>query len=46
MPRFARSRLFTYGLIEIGPGIERADDELSGETSNDGRAFLQSRSSH
>jgi hypothetical protein len=39
-------RVFTYGLIEIGPGIERADDELSGETSNDGRAFLQWRSSH
>ena len=36
---------FTYGRIEIGLGIERTDDELSGEASNDGRAFLQWRSS-
>jgi hypothetical protein len=39
-------RLFTYGQLEIGLGFERTDDELSGETSNDGRAFLQWRSSH
>ena len=39
-------RDFTYGQIEIGLGLERTDDELSGETSNDGRAFLQWRSSH
>ena len=39
-------RLFTYGQIEIGLGIESTDDELSGETSTDGRAFLQWRSSH
>jgi hypothetical protein len=40
------SRFFTYGRIEIGLGFERTDDELSGVTSNDGRAFLQWRSSH
>ena len=39
-------RLFTYGHLEIGVGIERTDDESSGETRNDGRAFLQWRSSH
>jgi hypothetical protein len=39
-------RYFTYGQIEIGLGIERTDDDVSGETSNDGRAFLQWRSSH
>ncbi len=39
-------RHFTYGEIEVGLGIERTDDELSGKTSNDGRAFLQWRSSH
>ena len=38
--------VFTYGRIEIGLGLERTDDELSGQTSNDGRAFLQWRSSH
>ena len=38
------SRVFKYGQIEIGLGIERTDDEISGETSNDGRAFLQWRS--
>ena len=40
------ARVFTYGQIEIGLGIERTDDIASGETSNDGRAFLQWRSSH
>ena len=40
------TRVFTYGQIEIGLGLERTDDETSGETSNDGRAFLQWRSSH
>jgi len=40
------NRLFTYGQIEVGLGIERTDDDLSSETSNDGRAFLQWRSSH
>jgi hypothetical protein len=39
-------RLFTYGEIEVGLGVERTDDEVSGKTSNDGRAFLQWRSSH
>ena len=39
-------RVFKYGQIEIGLGLERTDDESSGETSNDGRAFLQWRSSH
>ncbi len=40
------ARVFTYDQIEVGLGIERTDDELSGENSNDGRAFLQWRSSH
>ena len=40
------ARVFTYGQIEVGLGIERTDDALSGKTSNDGRAFLQWRSSH
>ncbi len=40
------ARVFTVGQIEIGLGLERTDDEASGETSNDGRAFLQWRSSH
>ena len=40
------SRVFTYGRIEIGLGVERTDDKSSGVTSNDGRAFLQWRSSH
>ncbi len=39
-------RNFQYGQIEIGVGFERIDDELSGQTSNDGRAFLQWRSPH
>lgn len=40
------SRLFKYGQIEIGLGIERTDDDIGGETSNEGRAFLQWRSSY
>lgn len=39
-------RTFSYGQIEIGLGIERTDDELSGAVSNDGRAYLQWRSSY
>ncbi len=38
------SRMLKFGRIEIGLGFERTDDEVSGETSNDGRAFLQWRS--
>ena len=40
------SRIFTYGQIEVGLGYERTDDEVSGQASNDGRAFLQWRSSY
>ena len=40
------SRAFTYGQLEIGLSLERTDDESSGQTRNDGRAFLQWRSSH
>jgi hypothetical protein len=40
------ARTFTYGRIEVGLGIERTDDEISGAVENDGRAFLQWRSSH
>ncbi len=40
------ARVFTYGRIEIGLGLKRTDDEPSGDISNDGRAFLQWRSSH
>jgi hypothetical protein len=39
------ARDFTYGRIEVGVGFERTDDEASGTVSNDGRAFLQWRSS-
>ncbi len=40
------SRILKFGRIEVGLGIERTDDEVSGEASNDGRAFLQWRSSY
>ncbi len=40
----AHSRILKFGRIEVGLGFERTDDEVSGETSNDGRAFLQWRS--
>ena len=40
------SRVFTYGRIEIGLGLEQTDDQISDRTSTDGRAFLQWRSSH
>jgi hypothetical protein len=39
-------RYFTYGQVEIGLGLERTDDEISGVSNNNGRAFLQWRSSH
>ncbi len=40
------SRILKFGRIEVGLGIEQTDDEVSGESSNDGRAFLQWRSSY
>jgi hypothetical protein len=40
------ARVFTYGRLEIGLSIARTDDESSSQTRNDGRAFLQWRSSH
>lgn len=39
-------REFTYGRIEAGVGFERAEDEVSGQSSNDGRAFLRWHSSY
>lgn len=41
-----RSRVFTYRQFEFGLGVGKTDDEISGETSTAGRAFLQLRSSH
>jgi len=38
------SRILKFGWIEVGLGFERTEDKVSGETSNDGRAFLQWRS--
>ncbi len=40
------ARSVSYGRIEFGLGIERTEDDVRRETSNDGRAFLQWRSSH
>jgi hypothetical protein len=40
------SRDFTFGRVKFGLGVEQTDDEISGETSTDGRVFLQWHSSH
>jgi hypothetical protein len=38
------NRIFRYGVVEIGTGIERIDDAASNRADNDVRAFIQWRS--
>jgi hypothetical protein len=40
------SRVFPYGVIDMGAGLEQIDDEASGSSSSDGRFYLQWRSSY
>lgn len=40
------SRVFEFGEISAGVGFERIEDQLSGQTDNDARFFLQWRSSY
>ena len=42
----AHSRVFSFGVVEIGAGYEELDDEASGETFSDGRFYVQWRSSY
>lgn len=37
----SHSRIFRYGVVEIGAGIERIDDSVSDQTDNNIRAFIQ-----
>ncbi|MEM9386217.1 MAG: capsule assembly Wzi family protein [Pseudomonadota bacterium] len=39
----SHSRRFRYGTFEIGAGIDFIDDEVSGETTQEGRFFLHFR---
>jgi hypothetical protein len=39
----SHSRVFRFGVIDIGAGYERIDDTVSGQTDNDVRAFIQWR---
>jgi hypothetical protein len=39
------SRAFRYGVIEVGAGLERIDDAVSGHSDNSTRAFIQWRTS-
>lgn len=41
----SHSRVFSFGVIDAGIGYETIDDAASGESLNDGRAYLQWRSS-
>ena len=41
----SHSRVFRYGVIDIGAGVERIDDTVSGQSDNDVRAFIQWRTS-
>jgi hypothetical protein len=42
----SHSRVFSYGVIDVGAGFEQIDDAASGDTSTDGRLYLQWRSSY
>jgi hypothetical protein len=41
----SHSRAFRYGIIEVGAGLERIDDAVSGQSDNSARAFIQWRTS-
>ncbi len=40
------SRVFRFGVIELGAGFEQLDDEISGESHSTGRGYLQWRSAY
>ena len=42
----SHSRVFSFGVIEAGVGYEQIDDTASGDSLNDGRVYLQWRSSY
>jgi len=42
----SHSRVFSFGVVDIGVGYEQIDDAASGGDFNDGRAYLQWRSSY
>lgn len=42
----SHSRVFSFGVIDAGIGYEQIDDAGSGANMNDGRAYLQWRSSY
>ena len=42
----SHSRVFSFGVIDLGAGYERVDDDASGTSSSDGRLYLQWRSSY
>lgn len=42
---FSHGREFRFGIIEIGAGLERIEDSVSGHSDTDKRAFVQWRTS-
>lgn len=42
----AHSRAFRFGVVEVGIGYEWLDDAASGDSTGDGRAYLQWRTSY
>lgn len=42
----SHSRVFSFGVIDVGAGIEQIDDQATGISSSDGRLYLQWRSSY
>ena len=42
----SHSRVFSFGVIDLGAGYERLDDDASGTSSSNGRLYLQWRSSY
>ena len=43
---FSHSRVFPFGVIDLGAGYEQIDDVASGRSTSDGRLYLQWRSSY
>ena len=43
---FSHSRVFSFGVIDVGAGYEWTDDDATGDSDSDARFYLQWRSSY
>ena len=42
----SHSRVFSFGVVDVGVGYESVDDDVSGTSSSDARFYVQWRSAY